>query len=90
MVSFAVPKLISLVRAHLIIFVLMSIAFGDKPKKTAITSVREFFACVLFGEFTHAFFCILLFIAFSLAIVSACEFSNFNWLLFIISNSLLQ
>ena len=90
MVSFAAPKLTSLIRSHLIIFVVLSIALGDQPKKTAITSVGECFACVLFWEFTHTFFCILLFIAFSLAIVSACEFSNFNWLLFIISSSLLQ
>ena len=33
MVSFAVQKLVSLIRSHLFIFVFISVALGDWPKK---------------------------------------------------------
>ena len=36
MVSFAVQKLVSLIRSHLFIFVFISIALGDLPKKTLV------------------------------------------------------
>ena len=53
MVSFAVQKLVSLIRSHLFIFVFISIALGDWPKKTLVwfMYVRECFAYVLFWEF---------------------------------------
>ena len=45
MVSFAVPKLISLIRSHLFAFGFISIALGDWPKKTLVLIyVRECFA----------------------------------------------
>ena len=46
MVSFAVQKLISLIRPHLLIFI--SVALGDSPKKTLVLFVRECFVCALF------------------------------------------
>ena len=36
MVSFAVKKLISLIRSHLFIFVLISISLGDLPNNTLV------------------------------------------------------
>ena len=41
MVSFAVQKLISLIRSHLLIFVFISIALGDWPKKTLLQFMLE-------------------------------------------------
>ena len=36
MVSFAVQKFLSLIRSHFLIFVLISVALGDWPKKTLV------------------------------------------------------
>ena len=45
MVSFAVPKLVSLIRSHLFAFGFISIALGDWPKLTLVLIyVRECFA----------------------------------------------
>ena len=41
MVSFAVQKLISLIRSHLFIFAFISIALGDWPKKTLVWFMSE-------------------------------------------------
>ena len=41
MVSFAVQKLVSLIRSHLFIFVFISIALGDCPKKTLVWFTSE-------------------------------------------------
>ena len=41
MVSFAVQKLVSLIRPHLFIFAFISIALGDQPKKTLVQSMSE-------------------------------------------------
>ena len=41
MVSFAVQKLVSLIRSHLFIFVFISIALGDWPKKTLVWFMSE-------------------------------------------------
>ena len=41
MVSFAVKKLISLIRSHLFIFAFISIALGEQPKKTLIQFMSE-------------------------------------------------
>ena len=47
--SFAVQKLISLIRSHLSIFAFISNALGDWPKKTLVKIyVRDCFAYVLF------------------------------------------
>ena len=51
MVSFAVQKLVSLIRSHWFIFIFISIALGDLPNKNICTIyVREFFAYVLFQD----------------------------------------
>ena len=45
MISFAVPKLVSLIRSRLFAFGFTSIALGDWPKKTLVLIyVREYFA----------------------------------------------
>ena len=41
MVSFAVQKLLYLIRSHLLIFVFISIALGDSPKKTFVWFMSE-------------------------------------------------
>ena len=41
MVSFAVQKLISFMRSHLFIFAFISIALGDRPKKTLVRFMSE-------------------------------------------------
>ena len=41
MVSFAVQKLVNLIRSHLFIFVFISIALGDWPKKTLVQFMSE-------------------------------------------------
>uniref|UniRef100_A0A8D1S8R5 Uncharacterized protein n=1 Tax=Sus scrofa TaxID=9823 RepID=A0A8D1S8R5_PIG len=46
-ISFAVQKLLSLNKSHWFIFVFMSIALGDRPKKTFVWLTLEN-ACVLF------------------------------------------
>ena len=43
MVFFAVQKLISLIRSHLFVFVFISIALGDWPKKTLVQIMSENF-----------------------------------------------
>ena len=48
MVSFAVQKLVSLIRSHLFIFVFIFITLGDWPKKIGSIYVRECFAYDLF------------------------------------------
>ena len=47
-VSSAVQKCVSLTRAHLFIFAFISIALGDRPKKTLLRFMSEYFAYVLF------------------------------------------
>ena len=51
MVSFAVQKLLSLIRFRLFIFVFVSFACGDRPKNIAMTYVKECSADVFFEEF---------------------------------------
>ena len=64
MVSFAVPKLISLIRSHLFSFASVSIALGDWPKETLIKfmsynvlhmfSSRNFMVpCLMFKSLSH-------------------------------------
>ena len=76
MVSFAVQKLISLIRFHWFIFVFMSIALEDRPKKTFIRflsenilpmfSSRSFMvSCLMFKSSSH-FIAWILFIFFFL------------------------
>ena len=48
MVSFAVQKLVSLIRSHLFIFASISIAWGDWLKKTLVGFMSECFAYVLY------------------------------------------
>ena len=48
MVSFAVQKLVGLIWFHLFIFVFISIALGDWPKKTLVQFMSECFAYDLF------------------------------------------
>ena len=64
MVSFAVPKLVSLVRFHCFIFVFISIVLADWPKKTfvwlmsekvlSMFSSRSFMvSCLMFKSLSH-------------------------------------
>ena len=64
MVSFAVQKLVSLIRSHLFTFVFISVALGDWPKKTLvwfmsenvlpIFSSRSFMlSCLMFKSLSH-------------------------------------
>ena len=49
LVSFAVQKLVNLIRSYWFIFAFISVALGDGPKKTFVkVDVRECFAHVLF------------------------------------------
>ena len=41
MVSFAVEKLVSVIRSHLFIFAFISIALGDWPKKISVQFMSE-------------------------------------------------
>uniref|UniRef100_A0A8D1VLW5 Uncharacterized protein n=1 Tax=Sus scrofa TaxID=9823 RepID=A0A8D1VLW5_PIG len=41
MISYSVQKLISLIRSHLFVFVFISIALGDCPKKTFVWLMSE-------------------------------------------------
>ena len=41
MVSFGVQKLFSWIRPHLFIFVFISVALGEKPKKTLVRFISE-------------------------------------------------
>jgi len=62
--SFAVQKLVSLIRFHLLIFVFISLALGDRPKKTFVQftsdnflpvfSSRSFMVpCLMFKSLGH-------------------------------------
>ena len=64
MVSFAVQKLVSLIRSHLFIFVFISIALGDWPKKTLVLFMSEnvfpmlsswsfMVSCLMFESLSH-------------------------------------
>ena len=64
MFSFAVQKLVSLIRFHLLIFVFISIALGDRPKKTLVQSMSDNFlpvfssrsfmvSCLMFKSLSH-------------------------------------
>ena len=64
MVSFAMQKFVSLVRSHLFPFAFISIALGDRPKKTLVQfmsenvlpvfSSRNFMvSCLIFNSLTH-------------------------------------
>ena len=47
MISFAVQKLLRLIRSHLFVFVFISIILGDESKKdTGEVNVKEYLACV--------------------------------------------
>ena len=48
MVSFAMQKLLRLIRSHLFIFAVVSFALGDPPKIIATIYVKECSAYVLF------------------------------------------
>ena len=50
MVSFAVQKLVSLIRSYLFIFVFISIALGDWPKKTLVQFMRPDSVLIAFQE----------------------------------------
>ena len=67
MVSFAVPKLVSLIRSHLFIFAFISIALGDWPKKTSVCFMSEnvlpmissqsfMVSCLMFKSLSHSEF----------------------------------
>ena len=51
MVSFAVQKLLSLIRSHLFIFAFVSITLEDKSKKILLSYVKECSAYVFFRSF---------------------------------------
>ena len=51
MISFAVQKLINLIRSHVFIFAFIYFALGNWPKKTLLQFMSECFAYVLFQEF---------------------------------------
>ena len=64
LVSFAVPKLVSLIRSHLFIFILISVALGDWPEKTFVGLMSEnvlplfssrslMVSCRIFKSFSH-------------------------------------
>ena len=64
MVSFAVEKLISLIRSHWFIFAFISIALGDWPKKTYVQFMSEnilpifssrifIVSCLIFKSLSH-------------------------------------
>ena len=64
MVSFAVQKLISLIKSHLFIFAFISIALGDWPKKTLVGFILEYVlpmfssrslmvSCLIFKSLSH-------------------------------------
>ena len=64
MFSFAVQKLVSLIRFHLLIFVFISIALGDRPKKTLVQFMSDNFLpvfssrsfmllCLMFKTVSH-------------------------------------
>ena len=64
MVSFAVQKLVSLIRSHLFIFAFISIALGDWPKKTLVRFMSEnvlpmfssksfIVSCLMFKSLSH-------------------------------------
>ena len=58
MVSFAVQKLLGLIRSHLFIFAFVSIILGDGSKKNiAVIDVKECSAVFLW-EFCGSWFCI--------------------------------
>ena len=64
MVSFAVQKLVSLIRSYLFIFAFISIALGDRPKETLVLSMLEnvlpmfssrsfMVSCLVFKSLSH-------------------------------------
>ena len=70
MVSFAVQKLVSLIRSHLFIFAFISVALGNRPKKTSVRfmsenvlpmfSARRFsMSCLIFKSLSHSEFIFL-------------------------------
>ena len=77
MVSFAVQKLVRLIRSHLFIFVFISIALGDWPKKTLVRLMDIHIPFFFFNFFLIFFFYsyfIYLFIYFWLCwVFSSCE-----------------
>ena len=50
MASFAVQKLLSLIRYHLFSFVFIFITLGDGSKKILLRFVSEYSACFFFQE----------------------------------------
>ena len=64
MVSFAVQKLVSLIRSYLFIFAFISFALGDRPKETLVLSMLEnvlpmfssrsfMVSCLVFKSLSH-------------------------------------
>ena len=63
MVSFAVQKLVSLIRFHWFIFAFISVSLGDRPEKTFVRlisenvlpmfSSRSLMYCLVFKSFSH-------------------------------------
>ena len=64
MVSFAVQKLVSLIKSHLFLFAFISIALGDRPKKTLVRFMSEnvlpmfssrnfMISCLIFNSLIH-------------------------------------
>ena len=51
LVSFAVQKLVSLIRSHWFTFAFISVALGDGPEKTFVRMMSENVAYILFQEF---------------------------------------
>ena len=56
MVSFAVQKLLHLIKSHLLIFVFISIILGEESKKIAVIYVKEYsvyvFLCFIVSNLT--------------------------------------
>ena len=64
MVSFAVQKLVNLIRSHLFVFIFISIALEDGPKKTLVQFMSEnvlpmlsassfMVSCLMFKSLSH-------------------------------------
>ena len=51
MVSYALKKLLSLIRSHLFIFAFTCIALGDESKKILLQFMSECSACIFLYEF---------------------------------------
>ena len=59
MASFAVQKLVSLMRSHLFIFAFISIALGDWPKKTLAWFMLEIYVLPMFSSRSFTVSCLI-------------------------------